>query len=43
MSYQKVVNVLDACDDIQINLRTLKRQLKTMQLTKSPNITDNQT
>ena len=40
MSYQKVVNVLDACHDIQISLRTLKRKLETMQLTKSPDITD---
>ena len=40
ISYQKVVNVLDACYDIQISLRTLKGKLKTMQLTKSPNITD---
>ena len=30
MSYQKVVNVLDACRDIQISLSTLKRKLKTM-------------
>ena len=43
MSYQKVLNVLDACHDIQISLRILKRQLKIMQLTKSPNIADNQT
>ena len=40
MAYQTVVDVLDACHDIQISLRTLKRKLKTMQLTKSPNITD---
>ena len=40
MSYQKVVNVLDTCRDIQISLSTLKRKLKTMQLTKSPNVTD---
>ena len=40
MSCQTVVHVLDACHDIQISLRTMKRKLKTMQLTKSPNITD---
>ena len=40
MAYQTVVDVLDACHDIQISLRTLKRKLKTIQLTKSPNITD---
>ena len=40
MAYQIVVHVLDACHDIQISLRTLKRKLKTMKLTKSPNITD---
>ena len=40
MACQIVVRVLDACRDIPICLRTLKRTLKTMQLTKSPNITD---
>ena len=33
-------SLLDACHDIQISLRILKSKLKTMQLTKSPNITD---
>ena len=40
MAYQKVVHVLGACCNIQISLRTLKCKLKTIQLTKSPNITD---
>ena len=40
MAYQKVVDVLDARHDIQISLRALKRKLKTIQLTKSPNTTD---
>ena len=40
MAYQKVVDVLDARHDIQISLRAFKRKLKTIQLTKSPNITD---
>ena len=40
MAYQKVVHVLGACYNIQISLRTLQYKLKTMQLTKSPNITD---
>ena len=35
-----IVHVLDACHDIQISLRTLRCKLKTMQLPKSPNITD---
>ena len=37
MAYQTVVLVLDACHDIQISLGNLKSQLKSMQLTKSPN------
>ena len=40
MAYQIVVHVLVDCHDVQISLRTLKRKLKTMQLTKSPNIAD---
>ena len=40
MTYQTVVPVLGACHDIQISLRTLKCKLKTMQLTKPPNVTD---
>ena len=40
MAYQTVVHVLNACHDIQISLRSLKHKLKTMQLTKSPNIPD---
>ena len=40
MTYQTVVHVLDTCHDIQINLRTLNCKLKTMQLKKSSNITD---
>ena len=38
MAYQTVVDVLDACHDIQISLRTLKRKLKTMHLKKSPTL-----
>ena len=40
MAYHTVADVLDACHNIQITLRTLKHKLRTMQLTKSPNITD---
>ena len=40
MAYQTVVHVLVDCHDVQISLRTLKCKLKTMQLTKSRNITD---
>ena len=40
MAYQTVIHVLNACHDIQISLRSLKHKLKTMQLTKSPNIPD---
>ena len=40
MAYQTIVHVLDACHDIKMSLRTLKRKLKTLQLTKAPNITD---
>ena len=40
MAYQTVVDVLYACHDIKTSLRTLKRKLKTIQLTKSPNITN---
>ena len=32
MVYQTVVDVLDACHDIQISLRTLKRKLKLYSL-----------
>ena len=40
MAYQTIVHVLDACHDIKMSLRTLKRKLKTLQRTKTPNITD---
>ena len=40
MSYQIVTHVLEACHNVQIILRTLKPKLKTIQLTKSPNTTD---
>ena len=40
MSYQKVANVLNTCHNIQISLGTLKSKIKTMQLAKTPNITD---
>ena len=39
MAYQTVVYVLDDCHNIQTSLGTLNCKLKTMQLTKSPNIT----
>ena len=39
MAYQTVVYVLDTYHNIQTSLRTLNCKLKTMQLTKSPNIT----
>ena len=40
MAYQTVVHIFDVCHGIQIILRTLKPKLKTVQLTKSPNIVD---
>ena len=39
MAYQTVVYVLDTYHNIQTSLRTLNYKLKTMQLTKSSNIT----
>ena len=41
MPYQRVVHVLDACHDIQFSLKALKYKLRTMKLTKSPNIACN--